>query len=270
MKIKQLWEILLVPALGLYLMSCAGSRPKPAGIEEAEKKQKVNEILDLQKTAETDTQRTEEDEVLKLLGITPEEKTEKVTSATSSDTALEQKIAELEEAVNKREQEVEQLRAELRAKENKIVELESILNDLKTVTPEPTTVTTSTAVNKSEFKLRYNDALNEYRNRHYKKAIKLFESLIQLDPNTSLSDNCQYWIGECYYGLGKYEQAIVEFEKVFAFVNSNKEDAAQLKIGLCYLRLNNKKRAKEELERLVMKYPQSEYLPRARRLLKQL
>ena len=266
MKVKQLWEALLVPVLGVYLISCAGSKPKTVETKQGLEKQKVNETLDLQR--ETETQQAKEDEVLKLLGITPEEKTGEVTTTAPGDTELTKKVSNLEEAVNKREQEIGQLRAELGTKERKITELESILDDLRTATP--TRTTTPAAVTTSEFKLRYKDTLNEYRHYHYKGAIKQFENLIQLDPNNSLSDNCQYWIGECYYGLGKYEQAIVEFEKVFAFVNSNKEDAAQLKIGLCYLKLGDKARAKEEFERLVMKYPKSEYRSRAQQLLKRL
>ena len=86
----------------------------------------------------------------------------------------------------------------------------------------------------------------------------------------SLSDNCQYWIGECYYALRNFNQAAVEFEKVFTFPQSNKDPDAQLKLGLCYWNTGNAARAKEEFNRLIVNYPDSEYTIRARSYLSQL
>ena len=85
-----------------------------------------------------------------------------------------------------------------------------------------------------------------------------------------LSDNCQYWIGESYYGLRNYNQAIAEFEKVFSFANSNKIDDAQLKLGVCYLRLGDKAQARNEFDRLLSAYPSSEYKPVAQRYIARL
>ncbi len=79
-----------------------------------------------------------------------------------------------------------------------------------------------------------------------------------------MSDNCQYWIGESYYDMGNYEQAIISFEQVFSFTNSNKDDDAQLKLGICYHKLNNQEKAKEEFQRLITYYPDSEYVSIAR------
>jgi len=44
-------------------------------------------------------------------------------------------------------------------------------------------------------------------------------------------------------------------------------DAAQLKLGICYLRLGNKKSAMEEFSRLALLYPDSEYVPIATNLM---
>jgi TolA-binding protein len=67
-----------------------------------------------------------------------------------------------------------------------------------------------------------------------------------------------------------YQRALIEFEKVFAFVNSNKEDAAQLKIGLCYKQLNQTDNARSAFQRFLMKYPDSEYTELARKFLAEL
>ena len=102
------------------------------------------------------------------------------------------------------------------------------------------------------------------------KPISAFDQLLMSGENNSLTDNCQYWKGECYYGLGNYGQAIMEFQKVFAFPNSNKYDDAQLKLGLCYMQMNNYDQAKMEFDKLLKEYPSSEYANRARSFLNQL
>ena len=123
---------------------------------------------------------------------------------------------------------------------------------------------------KGNYKEDYQMALEEYYNRNYKQAIQMFEELLARDSSNSLADNCRYWIGECYYGLGNYNQAIIEFTKVFSFTKSNKMDDAQLKLGLCYWRLGDRDRAVQEFERLVNEYPDSEYVEKAREFLSKL
>ncbi len=136
--------------------------------------------------------------------------------------------------------------------------------------PPPSRRETQQGWGTGSFEEQYQAALSTYRNRQYKSAIQKFEALLSQNMTHSLSDNCQYWIGECYYGLGNYQQAIIAFEKVFTFAKSNKDDASQLKLGLCYMRLNNQAKAKEEFNKLIGNYPSSEYVSIARRFIQKL
>lgn len=122
----------------------------------------------------------------------------------------------------------------------------------------------------SAFAQSYQGALQTYRSRQYREAISKFETLLTQNRSHSLSDNAQYWIGESYYGLGNYQKAITSFEKVFTFSNSNKDDAAQLKLGLCYMKLNDNVKAREEFQKLINDYPTSESVSLARRLMNQI
>ncbi len=90
------------------------------------------------------------------------------------------------------------------------------------------------------------------------------------DTHHSLADNAQYWIGECYFALGDYRAAILAFEKVFTFKQSNKNDYAQYKLGLCYYKLGDKKRARQEFQNLLDNYPDSPLVEKARKYLMQL
>ncbi len=120
----------------------------------------------------------------------------------------------------------------------------------------------------ASFEQGYREALQQYESGHYRSAILAFRELLTAPQENSLSDNCQYWLGECYYSLREFQQAIVEFRKVFSYKDSNKRDAAQLKIGMSYLELRDKTKAREELNRLIEDYPNSQYIDRARVLLK--
>ena len=48
-------------------------------------------------------------------------------------------------------------------------------------------------------------------------ALAAFADIVERAPTHSLADNAQYWIGESYYGLGRYRQALAAFTRVHAF-----------------------------------------------------
>ena len=87
-------------------------------------------------------------------------------------------------------------------------------------------------MNKRDYRRQYNAALNKYFQRDYPSAIKLFRKLIKANPEGIYADNCQYWIGESYYSMENYQQAIEEFSKVSSFPENNKADHALFKIGM--------------------------------------
>jgi tol-pal system protein YbgF len=116
----------------------------------------------------------------------------------------------------------------------------------------------------------YPQAQAEYNARQYERALRQFATVIELDPAGDLADNAQFWVGECYWGLGKYTEAMAAFAKVFAYTGSDKADDAQLKIGRCYAALGEKIRAEEAFQKLLDEYPESEYVDAARKELARL
>lgn len=122
-------------------------------------------------------------------------------------------------------------------------------------------------ISSGEYQSRYDEARTEFEAHNYKAAIQYFESLLANSASHSLSDNAQYWIGECHYALRQYDAAIIDFEKVSTFTNSNKKDDAQFKLGVCYLRKGNKTKAMEEFGRLQSDYPKSEYISKINKVI---
>ena len=256
--------VLIILGIGLSFQ-CSTTSQVQSGMQ-TEEVADIDELLGLSEREPGQTQESAQTEdPLKLLGVTEEAAPEATqTSDQQSKTPVEDEIRNLEQqqnALDTREANIQQDtrdQAELLANMNR---------------PSTTTSTASSSNivwNYSRFEDRYQEALQEYRGHQYRESVQKFEALLSIDQKHSLSDNCQYWIGEAYYGMGNYRQAIVAFEKVFSFAKSNKDADSQLKLGLCYMRLNNKEQARSEFQKLIDNYPASEYVSMAQRYISQI
>jgi TolA-binding protein len=107
----------------------------------------------------------------------------------------------------------------------------------------------------------YNKVLKNFqsakRPEDYKAAALQFGLLAERKDAGMLQSNCFYWLGECWYELRDYVQALNCFEKVLIFPKSNKEEAARYKVALCYVRLDWSDSARWELARFLRDFPAS-------------
>jgi tol-pal system protein YbgF len=102
----------------------------------------------------------------------------------------------------------------------------------------------------------YTAAFALFKEGKYEKAREAFENFLKQYPSTEFSDNAQFWLGECYYFEKKYEEAIVEYDKVIKnFPGGNKLSYALLKQGLSFLKLGDKTSAKLLLQQVTKDYP---------------
>ena len=269
MKTKQ-YVLLLIALLGFSLIffSCAASTQDNSGFEDELFGEEELEDIDGNVLSDLDAS-SDEDEILKLLGISDaDSESQQMTQneyasnqSTSTATApgeganLQDKVSYLEEEAQRKDIEISNLKAENAERERRLQDLQNRLSQ------QPSQQASGSA--SGSFKARYEEALGNYRSRNYRTAIQQFDALLAENTSNTLMDNCQYWKGECYYAMSDYNQAILEFQKVFTFGNSNKLDDAQLKLGLCYLRLENRDRARSEFEKLISNYPDSEFVSRA-------
>jgi tol-pal system protein YbgF len=153
--------------------------------------------------------------------------------------------------------EIEELRAQLESRKQRFTQLQSRMSTRSSA------MSSSMNMDMSDFAGSYERALENCYAREYDAAVYLFSMLIETYPNHKLASNCQYWIGECYFGQKNYDMAIEAFNKVFNFSNSVKHDDALLMLGRCYKRMGNAQLAKDMFDRLMNEYPDSEYIQRA-------
>ena len=160
--------------------------------------------------------------------------------------------------------------AQLVMVENKIVTLANSFTEMYDLKNNNPNGKVSSKISPVEYKKTYIDALSAYQNGNYSKAINGFAGLVLSDPTNDLADNSQYWLAECYYTMKNYKRAIMEFEKVFSFSGTDKDDDAQLKLGHCHRSMGNINKSKEEYKRLIDYFPGSEFYEKAQESLKQL
>ncbi|MEO0101052.1 MAG: tol-pal system protein YbgF [candidate division WOR-3 bacterium] len=115
----------------------------------------------------------------------------------------------------------------------------------------------------------YNQSHLDFTRGEYDLAIQGFKNYLEKFPNTELSDNAQYWIGECYYSKGEYDRAIEEFKKVEEnYPQGNKVPSALYKIGLIYLKMGKKKEGETYLRRVINSFPNSPEAKQAKERIK--
>ncbi|MGQ9853510.1 MAG: tetratricopeptide repeat protein [Candidatus Oleimicrobiaceae bacterium] len=179
--------------------------------------------------------------------------------------ALKSKLDELNRLIADKEREIEALRAELDFRVDRIAELEEELRKKRVAAPAGVGFERA-----GEFSTTYEEGLRAFYARDYTGAIQTFSGLLQAYPEHRLASNCQYWIGESYFGLGNYVAARDAFDKVFSYDFSYKKDDAALMMGRCYMKLGDNERARSSLEALLRDYPDSEYAPKAEAYLRRL
>ena len=117
----------------------------------------------------------------------------------------------------------------------------------------------------------YNRAMRFLKAGEMGQAILEFERYTQEFPQSELTDNAQYWIGEAYYSQKEFKRALAEFQKVpDRFPQGDKVPDALLKVGLSYLELGQREKAIAEWKKLLAKYPDSAPASLARKKLAEL
>jgi tol-pal system protein YbgF len=247
-------------------LACGGGRNKAENQLTGGDESDIDQLLST--SEQQKRQSAEEQEVLRLLGIAPDDQandSSRMAPAAESQTeaASADEVQRLERELQDRDQQIAILRNELASQERRLQELQTErARPVKIATRQQTAGGVS-----ANYRSAYEKAMSLYNGHNYRDALASFANLLSMDDKNSLADNAQYWMGECYYALGNYNQAVAEFQKVLSFTRSNKSDAALLKLGLCYIRLGDRDQARSELEQLIVNFPRSEYVGKARNFL---
>ncbi|NIQ01775.1 MAG: tetratricopeptide repeat protein, partial [Nitrospinaceae bacterium] len=105
----------------------------------------------------------------------------------------------------------------------------------------------------------YRNALEAYRNGNYDESILLFQNLALSNPPPSLEDNIVFWIGNNYFQLEMYDDAIKQFETVLNnYPRGNKVHDSRYMMGLSYVRKGSTSQGIEILQSALRNNPPAE------------
>src|SRR5215469_4954616 len=131
----------------------------------------------------------------------------------------------------------------------------------------------------------YKAAYSDFTKGNYTLAVAEFREFVRRYPDSPKVDSAQYWIGECYFNMGRaaasagqpersreaLERSVQEFRKVFVnYPNGSQVPTALYKEALALVELKQPKVAQARLQYIVDNFPQSAEAPLARERLKSL
>jgi len=122
--------------------------------------------------------------------------------------------------------------------------------------PAPADTVQAPPANPADEKGDYDQAFNALKDGRYAESARRFQAFINQYPNSELTPNAYYWLGESYYVTQNYPISLDTFQKLLArYPNSQKAPDALLKVGYCEYELKQWDHAEATLNQVVQKYP---------------
>ena len=104
----------------------------------------------------------------------------------------------------------------------------------------------------------YDRGYTLYHQGRYVDAESGFRRFLQAYPDTSLSDNAQYWIGESRFARGDYDGALAAFREVAQrYPGGNKVADSLLKAADCLQRVGDPEAARTTYDEVMRRFPGS-------------
>lgn len=180
----------------------------------------------------------------------------------------DERVKALEAEIAKVREELKSQGALLKASEE---ELRSLREALLKRPPSKAEAAPREKVTAERQKEEYEATLALLERKEYRTMITRLRDFIKKYPTSDLADNAQYWIGEAYYALREFDQAILEFDEVRRrYPKGDKVPAALLKQAFAFAELGDKVDARLILRDLIDRYPQTPEALKAEQKLKEL
>ncbi len=117
----------------------------------------------------------------------------------------------------------------------------------------------------------YQDAMGQYTKGRFEQALRGFQDLLDQFPGSRMSADAQYMIGESYYGMKEYVDAVSEYDKVIkGYPDSDRVPGARLKKAFSLFSLGKKGQGVVELQSITQRYPNTKEAEIARQRLEEL
>jgi len=177
-------------------------------------------------------------------------------------------LASLQASISEFQQSLEQLDYKLSDLTDRIAKLDRMPRVRQT---EPAADSTADSAQQTVTEVDpaviFNSAYRSLLAGNQEVAVLGFREYITSFPGTNLTDDAQFWLGECYYQMDppQYDSARIEFEKVLTnFPESDRKAGAMFKLARSLEELGETERAIALYRQISEEYPQSAEANRSR------
>lgn len=188
---------------------------------------------------------------------------ERVRQLDTDAQALKGKIEEIERALSetrrgKADPTAEKLQSDLGALSARVDSLADKVAALPRGGDAKASPASPAAPSKSPKEL-YDEAYALYRENKYADAQTKFREYAERYPDTPLTDNAIFWIGEAFYDQAQYEQAIIQYDKVIQkYPDGDKVASSLLKQAFSFAAMGDVVSARILLKKVMAEHPGSE------------
>lgn len=117
----------------------------------------------------------------------------------------------------------------------------------------------------------YRAGLVELKANRYPLALSQFETLQRRYPKSSLSEPAEFFAANSLYEMGKYDQAILQFnDQTMRFPKGHFASAALLREAQAFMKINDRIDARLTLQKLLSDLPDSPEAPMAKSMMQTL
>jgi tol-pal system protein YbgF len=124
-------------------------------------------------------------------------------------------------------------------------------------TPTPA-VAAQRSVKSAQIADVYRNGIVMYSKNRFAEARAAFQQVFDADPSGELADNALFWIGETYYAINDFNNAIRFYKRVAdEYGDQNKAPDAMFKLALAYEKTSDLALARTTLQEVIARYPYS-------------
>ncbi|HRP02957.1 MAG TPA: tetratricopeptide repeat protein [Candidatus Kapabacteria bacterium] len=112
--------------------------------------------------------------------------------------------------------------------------------------------------------------ITEFRKGNFNESIKLLNIAKSKETSKKTQSEIIFYLAQAYFSIGDYNNSSLNYNNVIQNNNSSYIAESQLKLAESNLRLGKIDDARDAYQKLIASYPESRYVPIARKMLQQL
>jgi len=222
----------------------------------------------------------EDDEARRAITELRQQRTVEQDAAKAQTEALNAQIDQLKRSLLDMNAQLEQARADiaklrgqdevlardLSEVQRKQKDVQSSIEDrVRKLEPQPITLDGKAFKVDPDEKREFDEAMGRMRAADFAGGAAGMNGLLQRYPGTGYRESAWYWLGNAYYGVRQYKEAIAAFKMlVDASPDHQRSPEALLSIANCFIELKDVDTARKTLGLVISQYPQAEAAQAAR------